>query len=273
MSLLKRAVAEFIGTFWLVFAGCGAYVLAAVFAVKLKAFDTFSDAGISIGIGLVGVSLAFGLAVLSMAYAIGHISGCHLNPAVSIGLWTAGRFPSKELWHYILAQVAGAIVAAGALALIASGRPDFNVAGTGLASNGYTVYGPDNTPLAGQDHSPGHYGLVACVVAEVLLTCFFVLIILNATDKSAPAGFGPLAIGLGLTAIHLVGIPVTNLSVNPARSTGTAVIVAVAGELWPVMQLWLFWVAPIVGAVLAGLLYRWLSAPETPVHHAHHGKR
>lgn len=223
MSLSRRAIAEFLGTFWLVLGGCGSAVLAAAFP--------------NVGIGLLGVSFAFGLTVLTMAYAIGHISGCHLNPAVTIGLCTAKRFPGGEVLHYIVAQVLGAIAAAGVLFVIASGKPGFELGG--FASNGFG------------EHSPGGYSLVACLVAEVVLTMFFLLIILGATDKRAPAGLAPVAIGLGLTLIHLVGIPVTNLSVNPARSTGPALIVGG----WALAQLWLFWVAPIVGAVVAGILY------------------
>ncbi|MBL8292944.1 MAG: aquaporin Z [Bryobacterales bacterium] len=223
MSLSRRATAEFLGTFWLVFGGCGSAVLAAAFP--------------ALGIGFAGVALAFGLTVLTMAYAIGHISGCHLNPAVSVGLCTAKRFPAGELLHYIVAQVLGAIAAAGVLYVIASGKPGFEVGG--FAANGFA------------DHSPGSYSMMACLVAEVVLTFFFLFIILGATDKRAPAGFAPIAIGLGLTLIHLIGIPVTNLSVNPARSTGPAII---AGG-WALTQLWLFWIAPIVGAVIAGILY------------------
>ncbi|MEZ4393838.1 MAG: aquaporin Z [Polyangiales bacterium] len=225
MNLHKRALAEFMGTFWLVFGGCGSAVLAAAFP--------------GVGIGLHGVSLAFGLTVLTMAYAIGHVSGCHLNPAVSIGLTAGGRFPAKELPTYILAQVVGAIAAAGVLYLIASGKEGFSLAG-GFASNGYG------------EHSPGGYSLVAAIVAEVVLTLMFLVIIMGATDKRAPAGFAPIAIGLGLTLIHLIGIPVTNLSVNPARSTGPAVFVGG----WALAQLWLFWVAPIVGGALGGMFYR-----------------
>jgi aquaporin Z len=223
MSLSRRATAEFLGTFWLVFGGCGSAVLAAAFP--------------ALGIGFAGVALAFGLTVLTMAYAIGHISGCHLNPAVSVGLCTAKRFPAGELLPYIVAQVLGAIAAAGVLYVIASGKPGFEVGG--FASNGFG------------DHSPGSYSMMACLVAEVVLTFFFLFIILGATDKRAPAGFAPIAIGLGLTLIHLIGIPVTNLSVNPARSTGPAII---AGG-WALSQLWLFWIAPIIGAVIAGILY------------------
>jgi aquaporin Z len=224
MPLGKRAFAEFIGTFWLVFGGCGAAVLAAGFP--------------SVGIGLLGVSLAFGLSVLTMAYAIGHISGCHLNPAVSVGLVVGGRFPVKELVPYVCAQTAGGILGAAVLYVIASGKTGFDLAG-GFASNGYGA------------HSPGGYTLLACLVAEIVLTLMFLLIILGATDTRAPQGFAPIAIGLGLTMIHLIGIPVTNLSVNPARSTGPAIFVGG----WALDQLWLFWVAPILGAAIAGLVY------------------
>jgi aquaporin Z len=229
-SVSKRLFAEFLGTFWLVFGGCGSAVLAAAFP--------------DLGIGFVGVSLAFGLTVLTMAYAVGHISGGHFNPAVSIGLCAARRFPAADLPGYILAQVAGAIVGAGVLYVIASGGPGFSVA-SGFAANGYG------------EHSPGGYSLAAGALAEVVLTFVFLMIILGATDRRAPAGFAPIAIGLGLTLIHLVGIPVTNLSVNPARSTGPAVFV---GD-WAIAQLWLFWVAPIIGAVLAGVVHQWLSTP------------
>lgn len=225
MSLGKRATAEFFGTFWLVFGGCGSAVLSAAFP--------------QLGIGFAGVALAFGLTVLTMAYAIGHISGCHLNPAVSVGLVVGKRFPASELIQYIIAQVLGGLAGAGVLYVIASGKAGFDVSG-GFASNGY---GP---------HSPGEYSIVACLVAEIVLTFFFLLIIMGATDKRSPAGFAPIAIGLGLTLIHLIGIPVTNLSVNPARSTGPAVF---AGG-WALGQLWLFWVAPIVGAAIAGGLYK-----------------
>jgi aquaporin Z len=226
--MTRRLTAELIGTFWLVFGGCGAAVLAAEFP--------------NLGIGFVGVALAFGLTVLTMAYAIGHISGCHLNPAVSVGLWVGKRFPARDLVPYIVVQVIGAILGAGVLFLIASGKPGFDLSG-GFAANGYG------------DHSPGGYSLLACLVAEVVLTFMFLLIILGATDGRAPKGFAPIAIGLGLTLIHLIGIPVTNLSVNPARSTGPAVFVGG----WALGQLWLFWVAPIVGAALAGLVYTWLA--------------
>jgi aquaporin Z len=232
MPLSKRATAEFLGTFWLVFGGCGSAVIAAAFP--------------NVGIGLLGVALAFGLTVLTMAYAIGHISGCHLNPAVSVGLVVGKRFPASDLLPYVTAQVAGGIVAAAVLYVIASGKPGFDLAG-GFASNGYA------------EHSPGGYSLVACLVAEVVLTFMFLMIIMGATDRRAPRGFAPIAIGLGLTLIHLVGIPVTNLSVNPARSTGPAILVGG----WAIQQLWLFWVAPIVGAALAGLLYPAVAAePE-----------
>jgi aquaporin Z len=229
MSLAQRTLAESIGTFWLVFGGCGSAVLAAAFP--------------SVGIGLHGVSLAFGLTVLTMAYAIGHISGCHLNPAVSIGLCAGGRFPAAEVLPYIIAQVVGAIVGAGVLYLIASGKAGFSLSG-GLAANGYG------------SHSPGGYSLLAGLVAEVVLTFMFLMIILGATDRRAPQGFAPIAIGLGLTLIHLISIPVTNTSVNPARSTGPAVYVGG----WALAQLWLFWVAPIVGGGLAGLVYPVLAS-------------
>ena len=225
---MKQAGAEFLGTFWLVLGGCGSAVLAAAFP--------------NVGIGLHGVSLAFGLTVLTMAYAIGHISGCHLNPAVSIGLWAGGRFPSSRLLPYIAAQVLGAIAAAAVLYVIASGAPGFDVS-KGFASNGYGA------------HSPGGYSLLSALVTEVVMTLFFLLVILGATDKRAPAGFAPIAIGLALTLIHLISIPVTNTSVNPARSTGVALFV---GD-WAVAQLWLFWVAPIVGAVLGATVYRFIA--------------
>jgi len=227
MSIGKRAAAEFFGTFWLVFGGCGSAVLAAAFP--------------QLGIGFVGVSLAFGLTVLTMAFAIGHISGCHLNPAVSVGLVAGKRFPASELFPYVIAQVLGGIAGAGVLYVIASGKAGFSVAG-GFASNGYG------------EHSPGGYSLLACLVAEIVLTFFFLMVIMGSTDKRAPQGFAPIAIGLCLTLIHLIGIPVTNLSVNPARSTGPAVFVGG----WAVSQLWLFWVAPIVGAAVAGAVYNML---------------
>jgi aquaporin Z len=231
--LMKKSLAEFLGTFWLVFGGCGSAVLAAAFP--------------ALGIGFVGVAFAFGLTVLTMAYAIGHISGCHLNPAVSIGLATAKRFPASELPSYIIAQVFGAVVAAGTLFIIASGKAGFSLS-AGFASNGYG------------SHSPGGYSLGACLVAEIVLTFMFLMIILGATDKRAPQGFAPIAIGLGLTLIHLIGIPVTNLSVNPARSTGPALFVGG----WAIGQLWLFWVAPILGAVIAGVVYPALASESAP---------
>jgi aquaporin Z len=234
MSLGKKAAAELLGTFWLVFGGCGSAVLAAAFP--------------GLGIGFLGVALAFGLTVLTMAFAIGHISGCHLNPAVSVGLAVGKRFPASELLAYIAAQVAGGIAAAGVLYVIASGKAGFDLS-RGFASNGYGA------------HSPGGYGLVACLTAEVVLTFMFLIIILGATDRRAPQGFAPIAIGLGLTLIHLVGIPVTNTSVNPARSTGPALFVGG----WALEQLWLFWLAPIVGAALAGLIYPAIAGePEPP---------
>jgi aquaporin Z len=228
MPMSKKLVAEFIGTFWLVLGGCGSAVLAAAFP--------------EVGIGLAGVSLAFGLTVLTMAYAIGHISGCHLNPAVTIGLWAGGRHPLGEVLPYIVAQVMGAIAGAFVVYMIASGKAGFDVAG-GLASNGYG------------DHSPGGYTLQAGFLSEIVMTLMFLLIILGATDRRAPAGFAPIAIGLGLTLIHLISIPVTNTSENPARSTGPALMV---GD-WAIAQLWLFWVAPIAGALIAGLVYRWFA--------------
>jgi aquaporin Z len=219
--------AEFFGTFWLVLGGCGSAVLAAAFP--------------NLGIGFIGVALAFGLTVLTMAFAIGHISGCHLNPAVSVGLWAGGRFPAKDLIPYIIAQVLGAIVAAAVLYLIATGKADFNVS-AGFASNGYG------------EHSPGGYSLLAALITEVVMTMMFLIVILGATDKRAPQGFAPIAIGLCLTLIHLISIPVTNTSVNPARSTGVAIFV---GD-WAVAQLWLFWVAPIIGAILGAVIYRFV---------------
>jgi aquaporin Z len=228
----NKLLAEFFGTFWLTFGGCGSAVLAAKF------LTTAGTTPINLGIGLVGVALAFGLTVLTMAFAIGHISGCHLNPAVSLGLFVGGRFKGAELPGYVAAQVLGSIAGAAVLYLIASGQADFSLAG-GFASNGYA------------EHSPGGYSMVAALVAEVVLTFFFLLIILGATDSRAPQGFAPIAIGLGLTLIHLIGIPVTNLSVNPARSTGPALFVGG----WALQQLWLFWVAPLIGAALAGVVY------------------
>jgi aquaporin Z len=224
----KKLAAEFIGTFWLVLGGCGSAVLAAAFP--------------GLGIGFVGVALAFGLTVLTMAYAIGHISGCHLNPAVTIGLWAGGRFKASEILPYIISQVLGGIAGAGVLYLIASGQVGFDVSG-GFASNGYS------------DHSPGAYSLTSGFVTEVVMTFMFLIIILGATDERAPKGFAPIAIGLGLTLIHLISIPVTNTSVNPARSTGPALFVGG----WAISQLWLFWIAPIIGAVLAGFVYSFIG--------------
>jgi aquaporin Z len=224
----RKLAAEFIGTAWLVLGGCGSAVLAAAFP--------------QLGIGFAGVSLAFGLTVLTMAYAIGHVSGCHLNPAVTVGLAAGGRFPTRDIGPYIVAQVVGAVVAAAVLYIIASGAPGFDLA-KGFAANGYG------------DHSPGKYSLFSGLVAEVVLTMMFLFIIMGSTHGKAPVGFAPIAIGLGLTLIHLVGIPVTNTSVNPARSTGPALFVGG----WALAQLWLFWVAPLIGGVLGGVLYRWLS--------------
>jgi len=237
MNIGKGCAAELLGTFWLVFGGCGSAVLAA----KVIAMEGATP--LNIGIGLVGVSLAFGLTVLTMAYAIGHISGCHLNPAVSVGLWVAKRFPFSDLVPYVISQVVGGFLGAAVLYVIASGTKGFDLAG-GFALNGYDQY------------SPGGYNLVSAFVAELVLTFFFLLIILGATDKRAPAGFAPIAIGLGLTLIHLIGIPVTNLSVNPARSTGPALITALfGGNMAAIGQVWLFWLAPILGAFLAGVVY------------------
>ena len=224
MRLGKRATAEFVGTFWLVFGGCGTAVLSAAYP--------------KLGVGILGVALAFGLTLLTMAYAIGHVSGCHLNPAVSVGLAVGKRFPARKLWAYVTAQVAGGTAAAAVLYVIASGKAEFDLA-DGFACNGYGI------------HSPGGYSLLACVVAEALLTFMFLIIIFGATDRRAPRGFAPIAIGLGLTLIHLIGIPITNLSVNPARSVGPALFV----RGWAIEQLWLFWVAPIVGAIIAGVVY------------------
>lgn len=231
MSLFKRSVTELLGTFWLVLGGCGSAVLAA---------------SSPLGIGVLGVALAFGLTVLTMAFAIGHISGCHLNPAVSVGLVVGGRFPAKELPAYIIAQVLGGILAAALLYYIASGKEGFDIA-AGLASNGYG------------EHSPGKYSMAAGFVTELVMTGMFVIIILGATDKRAQAGLAPIAIGLGLTLIHLISIPVTNTSVNPARSTGPALMVGG----WAIAQLWMFWVAPLIGAVAGGAIYRWLGKEET----------
>jgi aquaporin Z len=228
---MKIYLAEFLGTFWLVLGGCGSAVLAAAFP--------------NVGIGFLGVALAFGLTLLTMAYAIGHISGCHLNPAVSVGLWAGGRFPANQLLPYIVAQVLGAVVAGGVLYLIASGRAGFDVS-AGFAANGYGA------------HSPGGYSLFAALVSEVVMTMMFLFVILGATDKRAPLGMAPIAIGLCLTLIHLISIPVTNTSVNPARSTGIAVFV---GD-WALAQLWLFWLAPIIGAVLGAIIYRFIGGAE-----------
>jgi aquaporin Z len=234
MTMAKRLAAEFIGTAWLVLGGCGSAVLAAAFP--------------NVGIGLLGVSLAFGLTVLTMAYAVGHISGCHLNPAVSLGLFVGGRFPGRDLLPYMVVQVCGGALGAAALYVIASGAPDFSVAG-GFAANGYG------------DHSPGHYSLLAGIFSEAVMTFGFLFVILGSTHGRAPKGFAPLAIGLCLTLIHLVSIPVTNTSVNPARSTGTALF---AGA-WALSQLWMFWLAPLVGAALAGVVYRWLGREDTDI--------
>jgi aquaporin Z len=231
MTITKKLTAEFIGTLWLVLGGCGSAVLAAAFP--------------DVGIGLLGVSLAFGLTVLTMAFAIGHISGCHLNPAVSIGLWTGGRFSGSEVGPYIFAQVMGGLAGAAILYVIATGQAGFDLT-AGFASNGYA------------EHSPGGYSLTAALVTEIVMTFMFLIIILGATDKRAPAGLAPIAIGLGLTLIHLISIPITNTSVNPARSTG----VALFQGGWAISQLWLFWVAPIVGALLAGTTYRWFEQEE-----------
>ena len=239
VTLSRRCIAEFFGTFWLVFGGCGAAVLAAAF-----------PSSPFLGIGFVGVALAFGLTVLTMAYAIGHISGCHLNPAVTLGLVAGKRFPAKEIVPYWIAQLLGAIAAAWTLFAIASGKPGFVVGG--FASNGFGA------------NSPGHYSLIACLVAEVVLTFFFLVVILGATDQRAAKGFAPLAIGLSLTLIHLIGIPVTNLSVNPARSTGPALVAAYGGNGWAVAQLWLFWLAPLIGAVIAGVFYAAVLAEHEP---------
>jgi aquaporin Z len=228
----NRLGAEFFGTFWLVLGGCGSAVLAATFP--------------QVGIGLAGVSLAFGLTVLTMAYAVGHISGGHFNPAVSVGLWSGRRFPASDLIPYIVAQVLGAIVAAAVLALIATGKPGFDLVQSGFAANGYG------------DHSPGKYSFAAALVCELVMTYMFLLVILGATDGRAPAGFAGIPIGFALTLIHLISIPVTNTSVNPARSTGPALFVGG----WALQQLWLFWVAPLLGALLAGATYRWLGSPS-----------
>lgn len=236
MSMIRRSSAEFLGTFWLVFGGCGSAVLAAAFP--------------QVGIGLLGVSLAFGLTVLTMAYSIGHISGCHLNPAVTVGLWAGGRFPAKDILPYVLAQLVGAFAAALVLYVIATGKADYSLAVNGLAANGYEA------------HSPGQYSVTSALVIELVLTFFFVLVILGSTDRRAPAGFAPLAIGMALVLIHLISIPVTNTSVNPARSTGPALVVGG----WALQQLWLFWVAPLAGGLVGGLAYRALAeeAPAKP---------
>ncbi|MBP4002346.1 aquaporin Z [Pseudomonas koreensis] len=231
MSLFKRSVTELLGTFWLVLGGCGSAVIAA---------------SSPLGIGVLGVALAFGLTVLTMAFAIGHISGCHLNPAVSVGLSVGGRFPAKELPAYIIAQVVGAILAAALIVYIGSGKEGFDIA-AGLASNGYG------------EHSPGKYSMASGFVTELVMTAMFVVIILGATDKRAPAGLAPIAIGLALTLIHLISIPVTNTSVNPARSTGPALMVGG----WAIAQLWMFWVAPLLGAVIGGVIYRWLGKEDS----------
>jgi aquaporin Z len=238
MPLTKRLSAEFIGTLWLVLGGCGSAVLAAAFP--------------NLGIGFAGVALAFGLTVLTGAYALGHISGAHFNPAVSLGLWAGKRFPTNELLPYIVAQVLGAIAGAGIIYLIASGKAGFGLGG-GFAANGF------------EDHSPGKYEAMACFVAEVVMTFFFLIIILGSTHGKAPKGFAPLAIGLCLTLIHLITIPVTNTSVNPARSTGPAIFVAIYSDPWPLKQLWMFWVAPILGALLAGFFYSWLGEDVVPL--------
>jgi aquaporin Z len=236
--MTNRLAAEFFGTFWLVFGGCGSAIYAAAFP--------------EVGIGLTGVALAFGLTVVTMAYAVGHISGGHFNPAVTLGLWAGRRIPTSDIFPYWIAQVAGAIVSAAALYLIASGKAGFGLE-AGFAANGFG------------EHSPGGYSLTSAFVAEVLLTFFFLIVIMGSTDKRAPAGFAPLAIGLCLTLIHLISIPVTNTSVNPARSTGQAIFV---GD-WALAQLWLFWVAPLIGGALGGLVYRWLGAEEARVAPAH----
>jgi aquaporin Z len=237
MPLTKRLSAEFIGTLWLVLGGCGSAVLAAAFP--------------ALGIGFAGVSLAFGLTVLTMAYAIGHISGCHLNPAVTFGLWAGKRFPTNEVVPYIIAQVLGAMAGAGILYIIASNKAAGFVLGA-FASNGYDT------------HSPGGYNILAAFVAEVVMTFFFLIVILGSTHGKAPKGFAPIAIGLCLTLIHLITIPVTNTSVNPARSTGPAILLAIRSDSWAVQQLWLFWVAPVLGALLAGFLYTWLVGDDEP---------
>lgn len=229
MTMVRRTSAEFLGTFWLVFGGCGSAVFAAAFP--------------QVGIGLLGVSLAFGLTVVTMAYSIGHISGCHLNPAVTVGLWAGGRFPAKDILPYVVAQVVGAFAAALVLYVIAIGKADYSLATNGLAANGYG------------SHSPGQYVMASGLLIEVVLTFFFVVVILGSTDRRAPAGFAPLAIGLALTLIHLISIPVTNTSVNPARSTAVALFAGPAA----IGQLWLFWLAPVLGGLIGGMLYGWLG--------------
>lgn len=230
--MIRKLSVELLGTAWLVLGGCGSAVLAAGFP--------------ELGIGFVGVALAFGLTLLTMAFAIGHISGCHLNPAVTLGLWSAGRVPTAEVLPYIVVQIIGALLGATVLAAIATGKADFNLVQSGFAANGFG------------EHSPGGYSLQAALVCEVVMTFFFLMIILGATDERAPAGFAPIAIGLGLTLIHLISIPVTNTSVNPARSTSQAIFVGG----WALQQLWLFWVAPIAGGILAGIVHRWLSVKQ-----------
>jgi aquaporin Z len=257
MPLLKRCMAEFVGTFWLVLGGCGSAVIAAAYTETnvQGVTDTKAAAAASLGIGTIGVSFAFGLTVLTMAYAIGHISGCHLNPAVSFGLWAGKRFPASELLPYIASQVSGAIVGALLIYGIAIGKAGYGLTGTGpLATNGFGT------------HSPQAYSLLSCFLIEVVMTFMFLLVILGATDRRAPQGFAPIAIGLMLTLIHLISIPVTNTSVNPARSTGPALIVAVLGKTELLGQVWLFWIAPIIGAIAAGFFYNTVfEAPVQPV--------
>jgi aquaporin Z len=245
MPLSRRLAAEFIGTFWLVFGGTGSAVLAAVFLT--------ADKNIPVGIGFAGVSLAFGLTLLTMAYAIGHISGCHINPAVTLGLWAAKRFPAGEIIPYWIAQVVGAIVASLLLYWIATGNPAYSLATNGLAANGYDA------------SSPGHFSLLSGLIIEIVLTAGFLFVINGAVDGRAPRGFAPIAIGLVLTLIHLVSIPVTNTSVNPARSTGPALVLAIFGATTAVQQLWLFWVAPLIGGLLGGFIYRAVAGPDEPV--------
>jgi aquaporin Z len=250
MPLTKRCIAEFIGTFWLVLGGCGSAVLAAAYTTE----GGVGKATASLGIGTFGVSIAFGLTVLTMAYAIGHISGCHLNPAVSIGLWAGNRFPVGDLVPYILAQVGGAIVAAMVIYGIATGKVGYALTGSGpLATNGFGI------------HSPQGYSLAACFLTELVMTFMFLLVILGATDRRAPQGFAPIAIGLMLTLIHLISIPVTNTSVNPARSTGPAILVAALGNTQLITQVWLFWLAPIMGAIAAGFFYKTIFEPSTEI--------